>query len=460
MYQIPKAVPFNALTPTIRGAVESIQQMTQAPLGLILHCVLSGASLATQTGYTVKYIGGRITTPALYLLAIAASGERKSSVDTLVFNSIKEFFKTLKDETGANSIPIYKNISPYALVRNLYLLSHSAALINDEAAKNFQDPMMDDLTLLNDIWSGSQHDYIRKNESFFIEQSACTISWMIQTKQFRNILKKHGEELVDIGFWARFLICFPLSTQGNRYIQKGFTPDTTGYQAYCQRVREILEEHKDLFVPGNQPLPRSRKNLVFSPDAQDLLVEKYNFIEHQMNLNNTLSEHRQYASKIIENIARVAGIFHVFEGHDGLEISLPTLHSATQIVDWYTNEYICIFSNQNDSEEITLAAQKIHRFLLNYHNSTSQYSIKKNYILQHGPSSIRKAFILDAALQKLSELGLVKVYERQKNSPTGRITTETIVELIYKAHALQQLVPNDIVRALVPPTNTFKQYFY
>ena len=90
---------------------------------------------------------------------------------------------------------------------------------------------------------GGRHPY--ENESFFIEQSACTISWMIQTKQFRNILKKHGEELVDIGFWARFLICFPLSTQGNRYIQKGFTPDTTGYQAYCQRVREILEEQDD-----------------------------------------------------------------------------------------------------------------------------------------------------------------------------------------------------------------------
>ena len=73
------AYPVQALGP-LRAAVEAVQAMTQAPVAIPAASALSVASLAVQAFADVETLGG--TRPlSLYMLTVAASGERKSSCD-------------------------------------------------------------------------------------------------------------------------------------------------------------------------------------------------------------------------------------------------------------------------------------------------------------------------------------------------------------------------------------------
>lgn len=49
-----------------------------------------------------------------------------------------------------------------------------------------------------------------------------------------------------------------------------------------------------------------------------------------MGLLGTLSDFRDYASKVAENMARVASLLHYFNGNDG-DISLSAVEDAVKI---------------------------------------------------------------------------------------------------------------------------------
>jgi hypothetical protein len=63
-----------------------------------------------------------------------------------------------------------------------------------------------------------------------------------------------------------------------------------------------------------------------------------------MGLLGTLSDFKDYASKVAENMARVASLLHYFNGNDG-DISLSAVEDAVKITTWYVNEYIHLFLN-------------------------------------------------------------------------------------------------------------------
>ena len=77
----PMDYPLDALPSTIRAAVEEVAGYTQAPLALVAGSALGAVSIATQ-GLVDVARADKLTGPvSLYLLAIAESGERKSTVD-------------------------------------------------------------------------------------------------------------------------------------------------------------------------------------------------------------------------------------------------------------------------------------------------------------------------------------------------------------------------------------------
>src|SRR6056297_2825571 len=70
------AYPVHALGP-LRGAVEAVQGITQAPVAIPAQSALAVASLAVQGFADVVTLGGPRPL-SLYALTIARSGERKS----------------------------------------------------------------------------------------------------------------------------------------------------------------------------------------------------------------------------------------------------------------------------------------------------------------------------------------------------------------------------------------------
>lgn len=81
--------PLAALGP-LRTAAEAIEAHTKAPVAICAQSVLGAVSLVTQAHADVVLPSGQTRPTSLFLMTIAASGERKSAVDALALRAIYE----------------------------------------------------------------------------------------------------------------------------------------------------------------------------------------------------------------------------------------------------------------------------------------------------------------------------------------------------------------------------------
>ena len=83
--------PVWALPPKIRAAVEEAIAVTQAPSALVASSALAAASLAVQTKFDVKRLNGLVSPCSLFFITFAESGERKTTVDQMLFGAFSKF---------------------------------------------------------------------------------------------------------------------------------------------------------------------------------------------------------------------------------------------------------------------------------------------------------------------------------------------------------------------------------
>ncbi|MEI7000729.1 DUF3987 domain-containing protein, partial [Klebsiella pneumoniae] len=74
-------------------------------------------------------------------------------------------------------------------------------------------------------------------------------------------------------------------------------------------------------------------------------------VETEMRLLGFLSDFKDYASKIAENMARIAALLHYFNGDEG-DVSLTAAEAAIEISAWYVDEYIKLFSKQQELDMV------------------------------------------------------------------------------------------------------------
>ena len=89
----PDPMPHEALGP-LQGAAEAIREKTQAPFEIAAQSVLAATCLAGQAHRNVETLGGERPI-SLFLITVAASGERKSTCDTLAMKPVADFEREL-----------------------------------------------------------------------------------------------------------------------------------------------------------------------------------------------------------------------------------------------------------------------------------------------------------------------------------------------------------------------------
>ena len=415
MSQFTQQRPFPAwlLSPKIRAAVNEATAVTQAPQALVASSALAAASLSVQAKYDVERLNGLVSPCSLYFITFAESGERKTTVDKMFFNSFSEFEKSISKSShedgctneGAlesamkktNEIRlIYSDTTPAAFLRGLHEHSRSAGLCEDEAGRIFNSRLVEDLGLLNKLWNGSDIRVDRKNESFRIHSARCTISWMVQPDVFRKFMEKKGESARGIGFLARCLVSYPPSTQGTRFLRR-LPENLDAVQEFGNRTFDLLKNQVGFLRPENNDTS-ARTILNFSAPAQIEWERIFNNIEYATRPGGEFCEARDYASKVAENIARLAGVFHSFEGYEGTTISVETLMAAADVVLWYTQEFIELFSPPDPLHEATRDAYELENWLIRLISSRGWYHVPTNFILQHGPNKLRNRERLEWAL--------------------------------------------------------------
>lgn len=456
---IGRQFPMHVLPLIIRNAVYEVTLNTQAPPALVAASALGTISLACQNGIDVCRFNHLRSPVSLFLLTLADSGERKSSVDKAlmkplyqleeikfmqylrdyaiwekdmqVFNTqekalmsklkseircdkdfsateaqLKAFLETRPAEPVRYKL-MFNDATPAAIKDFLCGQWRAIGIMSDEAGTIFNGHTLNELPFVNKMWDGSIFSVERKcNPERLIQDARVTLSVMLQPVIFKAYLERKGDMAKGVGFFARCLICQPDSTQGYRQISSPVT-SSEHLPVFHKRLMEIITEN---LVRHDE---NERECLVFCPEAEQRMIEFYNKVESEMGLIGFLSDFKDYASKVAENMARIAALLHYFEGCDG-DISLIAVEAAIQIISWYVDEYVRLFSQPQELALVGLEANELYYWIKEYCVKNMIPYLRKNTILQYGPNRFRNRVRVNELLSTLYSQRKIRAEKRGK----------------------------------------------
>jgi len=152
-----------------------------------------------------------------------------------------------------------------------------------------------------------------------------------------------------------------------------------------------------------------RTCLTLSPEAAAKWHAEYNRIELMCGQTGSLREYRDYASKQLEHVARIAGVLEAFVTGN-VVISEHTMHAAIQLASYYLDSFIHLMADDALPEEMEDEV-KLETWLQANHRRFNNKTIPKNYIRQHGPNRLRDSQRLTRTLERLQMKGKVQVYK-------------------------------------------------
>lgn len=459
----PEPYPIDALPDAVRAAVDEVVKFVKAPIAMVASSALAALSLASQAHVDVKR-AERLSGPVgLFLLTIADSGERKSTCDGFFTRAIKAYEEAqieaakplLKDHRAATEawdakrsgikekirqlakgnkptkaeesalrdiehdepepprVPrlMYADATPEALAYALARQWPSGGVVSAEAGIVFgshgmgTDSVMRNLATLNQLWDGNDLTIDRKStESFTVRGARLTIALQVQLPTLREFFSKSGALARGTGFLARFLVAWPESTQGLR----PFTEAPAHWphlDEFDRRITAILDQPAPIDEDGSL----TPAMLPFTTDAKQAWVGFHNAIEAELGMHGELYEVRDVASKSGDNAARLAGIFHVFEGK-GDAIAADTFDGASRIIAWHLSEARRFFREIDLPTEQTDAA-RLDMWLLEYCRRSRTNKIAMSVIQKTGPGGLRDKATIESALVKLTELDRARIVD-------------------------------------------------
>lgn len=455
----PEPYPMDALPGTIRAAVEEVAGFVKAPVALVASSALAALSLACQAHVDVKRAEKLQGPSSLYLLTIADSGERKSTVDTLftaairqyqteqaeaakpllreyqgrlaaweaerdgILSAIKEASKKGKPTNDLRAdlaelqhekpqpprVPrmLLGDETPESLAWNLAHGWPSAGIFSSEAGLILgshamgKDSVMRNLALLNILWDGGVHTIGRRtSESFEVRGARLAAGLMVQEATLREFFAKSGQLARGTGFLARFLVSWPASTQGARFFEE--PPESwPRLAAFHRRITEIL----NLPAPMDDNGVLAPAVLSLAPEAKAAWIAFHDAIERELASGGELYDVRDVAAKAADNAARLAALFQVF-GHGVGAISLDCFVRASRIVAWHLSESRRFFGELALPGELVDAA-RLDSWLIEYCKREGTHVVGKNHVRQHGP--LRDGLRLDSAIRELAELDRLRL---------------------------------------------------
>jgi putative DNA primase/helicase len=456
----PEPYPLDALPDTVRAAVEEVAGFVKAPLPLVASSALAALSLAIQAHFDAKRAEKLHGPVGLFLLAIADSGERKSTCDGFFTkairdyeeaqaeaakpivkdhradvesweakrNGIKEKIRQLAKEEKPTTkmesalrdlehekpelprIPrlLYADATPEALAYGLAKQWPSAGVVSAEAGIVFgshgmgKDSVMRNLALLNQLWDGTSLTIDRRStESFTVRGARLTVALQVQEATLRTFFDKTGALARGTGFLARFLVAWPESTQGNR----PFTDPPANWPhlaTFNGRIAAILDHPAPIDDDG----ALTPALLTLAPDAKAAWVAFHDAIEGELASGGELYDVRDVASKSADNAARLAALFQMFEYGMGGAVGLDCFERASRIAAWHLHEARRFFGELALPPELADAA-RLDGWLIGYCQREQTHLVPTREAQRLGP--VRDKERLATALRELEELDRVRV---------------------------------------------------
>lgn len=453
----PAPYPMGAFLTVPREVGFELTRNVGAPDALIGMGLINAISMACQGLIDVKMPTGQVRPVSQNLLVVAESGERKSTVYSLLLkpfrdadtqahvtfgtkmeryhaelgawkardkgirraiskeankgDSTTELDAQLADHTKSKPKQprlryfLRHDITAKAIMEALQGDGESIAITTDEGHVLFQSAAMSNVGLLNRLWDSPEVVPLdrAKREHVVVMNPRVSVSIMTQQAPLKTYLDKRGSVSKGSGHWARYLVGWPVSTMGYRWVD----PNEHVWKhlpIFHGRVRELLEKYQAMIESGTV----EREIVQFSDDAKARWFELVAETERLLRQGEYLSDISDFAAKIMEILARLAAAMHHFAGEGG-GITLDTLERAFTIVRWHVDDYKFIFSPQFTMPQDQVDAQAVARYLRGHVwlGPGSDTFYPKNMLLNRGP--VRDRARLNPALELLAMQGAVEV---------------------------------------------------
>lgn len=458
----PDEYPVAYLPPVIADAVREVQGYVQAPMAMVAACALSVVSAAVQARFGVQRDAVLQGPASLYLMTVAASGERKTAIDKLFMAPLRQWeaeqsrdyakAKALYDDALADwetdKAGLEKDLSegwhrdtvgtsadPRMILdlrrpkepRNARMLRGDdtpealsvalqnypiAAIISSEAGVIFgshsmgAEKVQGNLAQINVMWDGGpiSQDRIGR-ERVYVSILRATMGLQVQPTVLQHFMERTGGLARGIGFFARFLYSEPETTQGSRFYADP-PADMPALRAFHARVAALLSMPAE-FDDFDQLVTHY---VCLDPDAHKCWAAFHDEVEEQLGGDDYLSGIRDVASKAAENAARLACCYHTFNTATPIPPPIPraTMSDACAVMRWYLEEAVR-FGQVADTTEEVRNAELVEVWLVRRLRMNPKADITVNMLRQQGPGALRKLRVkLDAAIELLEDHGRIR----------------------------------------------------
>ena len=453
--------PVDALPGGIGAAVREVVGFAQCPVSLAACSALAALSAVGQGLADVRRAEKLVGPSSLFLLAIADSGERKTTCDGYFLSAIREWetqqaeaakpclakhaaatqawaakregvltaIKGLakagkscgereaelerleKEKPELLRLPrlLHGDSTPEALAWNLSCGWPSGSVLSSEAGIVFgghgmgRDSVMRNMALLNILWDGGTLKVDRRTqESFTVRGARLTMGLAVQPDTVRVFFDSSKGLARGSGFAARFLIAWPESTQGERLFKDA--PKTWPHlSAFHRRIGSLLDQAPNLNEHGDLDPPI----LDLSPEAKKVWVAFHDEVERELRPGGDMAETRDVASKAADNAVRLAALFNLYENDAGSAINAGHMKAAARIVAWHLYEARRFLGELALPKALSTAAN-LDVWLLRYCREYRTASISTRDVQRRGPNALRDKRALEEAITTLAEAGRVR----------------------------------------------------
>ncbi|MEW5715379.1 YfjI family protein [Pseudomonas sp. SB113] len=415
---VAQPYPVQALGGILGPAVERMAGVIGVPQALAAQSVLAASALATQ-GHAGLQLDGRNYPLSLYLITVAASGDRKTAADRCALLPARQWEREQwqryreqlalyraaqrqaplikpADLSPANSVPLEAGPSAprlittdptiEALIKGLCHDLPSMGLFCDEGGQFLgsstmsRDNRLKAVTTLSSLWDGSPIDRARSmaGESLRAYDRRLSLHLMLQPYLATQLLS--DPLLQGQGILGRCLMTWPTSLAGQRSYQAVDLSKDAALKRYHHRLSALFYQPWSLSADGALQLSK----LSLSPLARRRWIDLHDAIEAQLGEFGELASVRPSGSKAADNLLRVAGILAVVEESSVVEVD--HIQRASALVGYYLNE-IQRLTEQEPVCRVKEEADRLLRWL--QVKDWKRFSIRE--LNRNGPRFARKS---------------------------------------------------------------------
>lgn len=451
----PPPYPLGAFHLIVANAAFEVHHNVKGPDAMIGLSFLTAMAVSCMGLISVRLPTGQVCAVSLNTLTVADSGERKTATDGLVMGKVLQRdellaktyvedlaeYQTEKSVWDAVKTAYMRDIAnatrkgePIDLLRDRLAKHNKAkptkprerrlirqditgraiidaiqgdyeliALLSNEGDVVLRSNAMRQVGLLNMLWDAAPVIALDRAQGSVIARHARgTVSLMVQDGVLKDYIERHGKVVRGSGHWARYLVAWPASTQGYRFMSFN-DPVWAHLPKFQARIVELLDEYDRRREIGElEP-----KIIEFSEEARAEWIAVANRVEADLQPMQYLADVKDFASKAMEITGRIAALLHKFSAQEG-KISVDTFKRAFEIVEWHMHEFKRIFSPQCAVSQIQIDAHALGDYLGRTYAAIGWTVASKNEVLRNGPIRPKQRF--EAALKHLAAIGHVSEF--------------------------------------------------